>query len=120
MDRHMTGTKQWVLVHEPGSCVGEFCAVHRPMPGPWELWPTNWNEARRLMERVCPCGYKHPAAEEYQIHNYGALIHTCCRVPWHRCAPELHYDRQHRRPDFPGDLNTIDGEVVDSPKEISS
>jgi hypothetical protein len=119
MERWTTGTKKQVLVHELEFCVGQYCVVHAPMPGPWELWPTDWDDPRRLAMRVCPCGYRHPAAEEYQVHNYAVLTHKCCRVPWHRCAPEIMYDR-HWKPGFPGGGDFIDGEIVPDRRELES
>lgn len=121
MTPYTTGTGQVLTnTHDAGKCMGAYCALHHPMPGPWELWPTNWNTLRRIMERVCPCGYYHPAAEEYQFHNYSALTHRCCKVPWHRCAPELQYDQFIRFGFHDPDSKTIDGEIVENVKELEA
>lgn len=120
MTTYTTGTGAVLTkVHDAWVCAGGWCVIHNPMPGPWELWPTNWDTIRRIMGRMCPCGYWHPAAEEYQHHNYAALVHKCCRVPWHRCAPELHYGRQYSD-DPHGDPDVIDGEIVPDWKELES
>jgi hypothetical protein len=109
--KYTTGSGQVLSTHASWGCVFQYCVIHRPMPGPWESWPTNWNSTRRLMERVCPCGVAHPAAEEYQIHGSGALLHQCCKRC--RCWPEIRYGG-----DFDGDV--IDGEVVEPRKELGS
>lgn len=110
---YTTGTGQKLNTHPSWGCVFQYCVIHRPMPGPWADWPTHWDETRRLVMRVCPCGYQHPAAEEYQIHGDGALVHKCCRMPEHGCRPQIRYGG-----DFDGEV--IDGEVVEPRKELGS
>jgi hypothetical protein len=72
------------------------------MPGVWDEWPTHWRSDRAIMERICPCGVGHPAAEEYMLHNYAVLMHGCCH---HACIPDLNNLHASK-------LTTIDGEVV--------
>lgn len=79
--RYTTGVGQVIVTHAQWSCIGDFCVVHRPMPGPWQDWPTRWRQDRGIMERVCPCGVGHPASEEYQWG--GDMEHGCCGV--HTC-----------------------------------
>ena len=108
---YTTGLGQVMTTHHLLHCKFRWCVVHSPMPGPWESWPTVWNAQRRLMERQCPCGARHPAAEEYMLHGPGALVHACCRRC--QCVPDLstldHHDRDH---------DIIDGEVVEDRREL--
>lgn len=71
-----------VNVHPRLECVGEWCPIHRPMPGPWSNWPRQWSDERDIMERVCPHGIGHPVAEMYQwAMERGRgfdLVHGCC------------------------------------------
>lgn len=71
-----------VRVHSRDVCRGPWCVIHRPMPGPWTDWPLHWRSDRGFMERTCPCGVGHPAAEQ---HEYWASVgtgymsvHGCC------------------------------------------
>jgi hypothetical protein len=99
---YVTGTGQRMTTHPLKHCKFRWCVIHNPMPGVWEPWPTHWRTDRNLMERICPCGVGHPAAEEYMIHNYAVLVHGCCGI--HQCIPDL--DNLSTNPGI------IDGEVV--------
>lgn len=59
--------------------------IHRPMPGPWESWPTHWRGDRGIMERICTHGTGHPVAESWGYLPDYELIHGCCGCP---CAPK--------------------------------
>jgi hypothetical protein len=89
-------------VHLRGQCVGDWCVIHRPMPGPWEDWTTWWCESEKIMYRICPHGIRHPAAEEvarmWQIGVWHVGNQHCCAKC--RCAPTLQGD------------GVIDSEVV--------
>jgi hypothetical protein len=101
---YTTGLGQQLATHHIVTCKFRWCVVHSPMPGPWDQWPTYWDHQRRLMMRQCPCGARHPAAEEYMLHGAGALIHPCCkRCP---CVPNLNDIQSAKQ--TPG---TIDGEA---------
>ena len=66
-------------VHTDEQCVGTFCVIHNPAPGPWGTWPTTWMEELRLMGRVCPHDIVHVAVEDLltmptgltEVHNHG-------------------------------------------------
>lgn len=75
--------------HMRSQCQGEWCCIHRPMPGPWSEWPLHWRGDRGIMERICPCGVGHPAVEQFDHwaktdQKYQA-IHGCCFCP---CSPK--------------------------------
>lgn len=78
-------------VHHESRCRGEFCVIHRPMPGPWESWPTYWRDDRAIMERICPCGIGHPVAEDYGFVDWWGLVHGCCGCP---CQPHMIKERE--------------------------
>lgn len=91
---YTTGTGQdLVNVHPREDCEG-WCVIHDPVPGPWTDWPTNWSgdgpfDIWRGMERICPHGVRHPAAEEILHRNRGLtelqlIPHACCGCP---CTP---------------------------------
>lgn len=61
------------------------------------------------MERICPHGIGHPAAEEYMIHAEGALIHGC-----DGCACHPVFAR------WPDSVEVIDGEVIEGRGELES
>ena len=109
---YITGLGQEMTTHHVMHCKFKWCVVHSPMPGPWSEWPTVWDFQRRLMMRQCPCGARHPAAEEYLIHGTGALIHACCRKCV--CVPDLASICEGRL----ADSTIIDGEVVETPREL--
>lgn len=87
MEKYTTGTGQVLQVHEQDLCVGQWCVIHKPMPGPMARMPTHWRADRNLMERICEHGVGHPARE--QIAHWNATgqnwkaIHGCdkCCVP---------------------------------------
>lgn len=89
MEQHLLETGQVIQTHTRGECIGHWCAIHQPMPGPWATWPRFWREDRRILERICPCGIGHPVAEMYTwatATGHGeTLAHTCCFI--HPCTP---------------------------------
>jgi len=67
-------------VHSADVCQG-WCVIHKPIPGPWDDWDTNWRgdglfDIWRGFERFCPHGVGHPAMEEILRGNIHA--HGCC------------------------------------------
>lgn len=87
-DHYVTGTGQRIgNIHALDDCEGPFCVIHRPCPGPWDLWPTHWRGDTEIMgiqvdlwrgfERLCPCGVGHPAVEEY-LRGSAPDSHGCC------------------------------------------
>lgn len=77
-DTYTTGTGQMLEgVHAKDDCQG-WCVIHRPIPGPWKDWPTNWRgdqavnvggfeipvDIWRGFERICLHGIGHTAMEE--------------------------------------------------------
>lgn len=78
-ESYTTGTGKRVLnVHREGTCLGA-CVIHRPISGPWDEWPTDWNEGDKMMMRICPCGTKHPVIEDILRGHDGS--HNCCGCP---------------------------------------
>lgn len=60
----LTGSRQVLVnVHQQGQCVGFWCTIHRPMPGPWENWPMRF-VGNLVMVRICPHEVAHPAVED--------------------------------------------------------
>jgi len=85
-EQHLLELGQMIRTHRSEHCLGEFCAIHRQMPGPWAGWPRHWRDDRELLERICPCGVGHPVAEMYLIpQTPGRLVHGCCGI--HQCFP---------------------------------
>jgi hypothetical protein len=82
MDQVLLESGQVLQVHESANCVGEWCAVHRPQPGPWERWPRHWDAEAGIIERECPHGVRHPATELYDWFigqgRAADLAHGCC------------------------------------------
>jgi len=97
MTEYTTGTGvKLTAVHEPWRCLGRWCVIHNPMPGPWSDWPTHWRGDTGEMERICPCGVGHPAVESLRASG----VHGCCGR--HRCWPS-----EYEKDGF------IEGEVVE-------
>lgn len=89
MEQHILESGQVLQTHPRGVCMGTWCCIHAPMPGPWESWPRWWREDRGIMERTCPHGVGHPVAEMYEpaiaMGHEGMLVHGCyCGCP---CSP---------------------------------
>ena len=88
-ESHLLESGQMISTHTRDQCFGEWCAIHKPQPGPWETWPRLWRDDRGIMERICPCGVGHPVAEMYEwAIEYGRgydLVHGCCSE--HQCGP---------------------------------
>jgi hypothetical protein len=89
VEQHILELGQVIQTHELGTCMGEWCAIHRPMPGPWSTWPRYWQEEEGRMVRVCRCGIGHPVAEMYAWAIVSGRIwqlpHDCCGI--HPCTP---------------------------------
>jgi len=88
-EQHLLELGQVLQTHDQGDCVGQWCAIHRQMPGPWESWPRYWDTDTVRLMRICPCGAEHPVAEMYTWavasgHVY-RLSHVCCGI--HPCTP---------------------------------
>lgn len=88
MELHDLESGQAIFTHEAGECIGEWCVIHRPMPGPWESWPRVWRGDRGIVERRCPHGVGHPVAEMHEwsimMGQEVDLIHGCDGCP---CSP---------------------------------
>jgi len=89
MEQHLLESGQLLQTHERGVCIGQWCAIHRQMPGPWANWPRYWEEWGGILLRTCPCGVDHPVAEMYvwAVATGAAdrLSHNCCGI--HPCTP---------------------------------
>jgi hypothetical protein len=71
-------------VHDQAVCAGSPCVIHAPIQGEaWSDWPTRWRSDRRFMERACPCGVGHPAAEDV-LRGRDIGTHGCCGI--HPCS----------------------------------
>jgi hypothetical protein len=87
-------------VHQPGKCVGTFCVVHNPAPGPWGTWDTHWRDDWRLMVRICPHDVHHVAVEEMlRMPLLGLIAHehpqVCdCACDLSRCEATFGEDAQ--------------------------
>lgn len=81
------GTGQKLFkVHSEDRCVGSFCVIHNPCPGPWSNWITHWRGDGPMdiwhgFERICPHGKGHPAVEEIMRGNFQEGGHACCVCP---------------------------------------
>ncbi len=80
-EQYISGTGQRMRVHRAEDCVispeAPWCVIHKPMPGPWSTWRTHWRSDRRIMERICPHGVGHPAAEYYLYATRPHVDHGC-------------------------------------------
>jgi hypothetical protein len=80
---------QMVHTHDRNTCIGQWCAIHCPMPGPWATWPRSWDEEMLRVVRTCRCGVDHPVAEMYAwavaTGCEERLYHHCCHI--HPCTP---------------------------------
>lgn len=89
MEQHILESGQVLQTHTRTVCMGTWCCIHAPMPGPWMGWPRQWRDDRGIMERTCPHGVGHPVAEMYEPAIYlgreHLLLHGCCGCP---CKPE--------------------------------
>jgi hypothetical protein len=87
VEQHLLESGQMLQTHEQITCIGQWCAVHRPMPGPWAAWPRYWEQG--VLHRTCPCGFDHPVAEMYTwavaTGQAYLLQHPCCGI--HPCTP---------------------------------
>lgn len=100
---YVTGTGQIIdNVHAASKCDGTWCVIHRPAPGPWKDWPTDWRGDKTIFvdsqyglveinvdiwrgfERRCPHGYGHTAVEE-TLRGNDPHMHGCDGCP---CGPE--------------------------------
>ena len=75
--------------HSRTICIGQWCGIHQPMPGPWAWWPRSWDSEMVRLVRTCPCGVEHPVAEMYEWavanNEMKRLRHHCCGI--HPCTP---------------------------------
>lgn len=56
-----------VGVHPDGSCLGEFCAIHRPSDHPLNAAPFGWYEEVKALMRVCDHGWWHPDPDDIRF-----------------------------------------------------
>lgn len=89
MEQVLLELGQMIQCHDSSDCLGNWCCIHKPMPGPWHAWPRYWRSDRAIMERICPCGVGHPVVEDYErfvvLGQAWQLIHGCCGI--HPCTP---------------------------------
>lgn len=70
------GTKL-VDVHEEGTCMGEFCTIHKNSEHSMRDFKQRWRSDRALMERVCEHGVGHPDPDEIGLDESGRGVHGC-------------------------------------------
>ena len=89
METHQLESGQELRTHTQTECWGQWCAIHRPMPGPWATWPRVWSVTLGILYRICPCHSWHPVAEMYAwavvTGQTDKLEHPCCGI--HPCTP---------------------------------
>lgn len=89
-EQHLLESGQLLRTHGRLNCIGEWCAIHQPMPGPWTRWPRYWDSYQERVVRICPCGCEHPVAEMYVMailarSGFRSVAHQCCGI--HPCTP---------------------------------
>ena len=89
MEQHLLESGQVLQTHVRTRCIGQWCAIHQPMPGPWASWPRLWIDETVTLYRICPCSTLHPVAEMWTwaiaTGNAHQLHHDCCGI--HPCTP---------------------------------
>ena len=86
LEPFVTGTGQFMQVHDASECSGEHCPIHKPSDHPLRDEPLYWREDRGIMERLCECGVGHPdpdGIEHIQRTRgdeaaWAEGIHGCC------------------------------------------
>jgi hypothetical protein len=76
----LKGTRQIIEnVHTQDKCIGQWCTIHNPVPGPWQDWEMAL--VQRGMFRFCPDhNIPHPAIEDV-INGFTMGVHLCCGCP---------------------------------------
>lgn len=82
-----------VLKHHSAESCAAPCALHSPLPGPWENWPLGWTDTEfsdvSILVRYCPCGNPHPVVESFpywvKTGKQERAKHYCCGCP---CVPD--------------------------------
>jgi len=65
-------------VHEEGTCIGEYCTIHKRSNHHMRNRPQIWRYDRGIMERICTHGIGHPDPDEYRvIQGYDDGVHGC-------------------------------------------
>ena len=90
---YITGVGQRLTnIHAQQDCKGDWCVIHRPIPGPWDQWPTVWRgddpfgmDIWRGFERLCVHGVGHTAVEH--ILDGETRPHGCCGLC--PCSPGM-------------------------------
>jgi hypothetical protein len=89
VEQHLLESGQELRTHSQEACWGQWCAIHKPMPGPWADWPRVWSTTLQVLYRICPCHAWHPVAEMYAytlaMGEAAKLWHPCCDI--HPCTP---------------------------------
>lgn len=64
-------------VHDYGTCIGEFCVIHKWSNHAMVNFPQFWRDDKKMMERICPHGVGHPDPDEPRLDIAGRGIHAC-------------------------------------------
>lgn len=82
MGEYLLPTGQLLVnVHEPGTCLGEWCVIHNPLDTYDRDW-LHWRADRAIFEVICDHGCGHPAPEQYEFwqrtNQEWQIVHGCC------------------------------------------
>lgn len=93
LEDYITGTGQYILVHNRDQCAGQTCCIHNPSLHHMRFCPTNWRQDRGLMERICIHGVGHPDPDDLAFKTkfmdakrlHAEEVHGCCEAGC--CSP---------------------------------
>ena len=75
MEVYITGTGQYITVHDKANCKG-YCPIHNPSDHCMKDFPTHWRNDRGIMERICPHDVGHPDPDDMNV-IAGDSSHGC-------------------------------------------
>jgi hypothetical protein len=76
---------QVIYAHSRKECLRYWCAIHYTSPHHMVVWPQNWREDIKIMERICPHGVGHPDPDEIKAMDQYESVHGCdgcCKRPF--------------------------------------
>lgn len=82
-----------LVTHPAGRCLFHHCVIHNPSPHSLRAAPLVWDDALRLMFRMCDHGSVHPDPDSLGFKNFAALAkrgggapHMLAYDGWHPCC----------------------------------